>query len=329
MSTPTDQKAGRSVSLRDEVAGREQTTRQGAIEKAVRLAEDRVSTHRGWFEKVIPSHVPADQFIALALGAIRRGSDELKMALWQHPETFFDALAECARLGLVPGTDQFYMIPFKDGRDKIGNRPNPDKGTYSVSHIVGYKGELDMIYRTGAVAAVHCHVVRREDKFDYQPGEGLPFHEIPANEWQQRGLGGGAEQRGFLTGVWAFAAMVSGGHSQPVVLGKDEVLSYRSRSAAVRRAPNSMAFWGPEWPKEGPDTHMMWRKTGLRRLYGNVPHSTEYHYKMAQALATAQADPIPVGSGRVVGAGDDDEPLTGTVLTAAPGPADGQGDGKP
>jgi hypothetical protein len=165
-------------------------------------------------------------------------------------------------------------------------------------------------------------VVRKGDKFIYRPSDELPFHEIPGNDHGQVGLGG-RDKREYLTGVWAFAAMVSGGHSQPTVLGVDEVLSYRARSAAVRRAPNSQAFWGPEWPKEGPDTHMMWRKTGIRRLYGNVPHSTEYQYKMAAALNAARTDPIPVGSGQAaIGAGDDgDEPLTGTVLTAAPAEA--------
>jgi recombination protein RecT len=276
------------------------------------LTEAKIRKHGGWFAKVAPSHVDAERFVELGIAAIRRGSVNLQMALWQHPETFFDQLSECARLGLVPGTEHFYFVPFKDGRDKVGGQPNPDKGTYSISGIVGYKGMLDMVYRTGQVTAVSCYVVRRGDKFNWAPGEDLPKHVVPANEYGQVGLGG-AKEREFLTGVWSFAAMAGGGHSQPAVLGVDDVLSYRARA-------KTFEFWGPNWPQEGKDTHMMWRKTSIRRLYGQVPHSTEYQYEMAHALATAQADPIPVGSGAAaIGAAEDDD--TAPVIRAVPEPS--------
>jgi recombination protein RecT len=301
--------------IRGAVATRNETSRDGNIRKARELTEEKIRKHAGWFAKVAPRHVEVEQFVELGIAAVRRGSPQLHTALWQHAETFFDALAECARLGLVPGTDQFYMVPFRDNREKVGGQPNPDRGTYSITPVVGYKGMLDMIWRTGTVAAVHDHVVRKGDHFVWAPGLELPVHEIPANEWGQRGLGG-AKQREFLTGVWAFAVMVNGGHSKPAVLGVDEVLSYRARSAAARRGGDS--FWGPTWPEEGPDTHMMWRKTSIRRLYNTVPHSTEYQYDMARALAAAQADPIPVGTGQgAIGAAEDDAPdgaITGTVV---------------
>jgi recombination protein RecT len=305
--------------IRGAVATQRQTPREGAMAKAVDLAVEKVRQHRGWFDKVAPQHVDAVQFVELGIAAIRRGSPQLHMALWQHPDTFFTALAECARLGLVPGTDQFYMVPYRDNRDKVGNQPNPDKGTYSISPIVGYKGMLEMVYRTGAVTAVHCHVVRQHDKFDWQPGLDVPFHEIPANEYNQRGLGS-QSKRGFLTGVWACAAMTAGGHSQPVVLGVEEVLSYRSRSAAARQGGDG--FWGPAWPAEGKDTHMMWRKTSIRRLYGQVPHSTEYQYQMAAALAAAQSDPLPGSNPAMIGSAEDDEEGVLTPTAVLPPAAD-------
>jgi recombination protein RecT len=306
-----------NTTIRGAVATRNQTGREGQLAKAVDLAITKVRTHQGWFSKVAPRHIDAEQFVELGIAAIRRGNQNLHLALMQHPVTFFDALSECARLGLVPGTEHFYFVPFKDGRDKVNGQTNPDKGTYSISPIVGYKGYLEMIYRAGAVTAVNTHVVRKGDKFIHRPGEELPFHEIPANEYGQMGLGRRTD-REFLTGVWSFAAMAGGGHSQPVVLGVDEVLSYRARSAAVRYGAADK-FWGPDWPNEGPDTHMMWKKTAIRRLYGDVPHSTEYQYEMARALATAQADPLPGSNPAAIGsAEDDDDVLTGTVVHVVP-----------
>lgn len=305
--------------IRGAALARQMTPREGQIAKAVDVAIGKVRTHQGWFNKVAPRHIDAEQFVELGIAAIRRGSDKLHLALMQHPVTFFDALSECARLGLVPGTEHFYFVPFRDGRDKVDGHPNPDKGTYKINPIVGYKGYLDMIYRTGAVTAVNTHVVRKGDKFSWQPGEGLPFHEIPANEHGQMGLGRRAD-REFLTGVWSFAAMAGGGHSQPVVLGVDEVLSYRARA-------KTFEFWGPDWPSEGPNTHMMWKKTAIRRLYGDVPHSTEYQYEMARALAAAQADPLPGSNPAAIGsAEDDDSPITGQVVHVVPDNADNTGD---
>lgn len=311
------------TTIRGQVATRRMSAREGEIVKAVDLAVVKVRKHQSWFNKVAPRHIDAEQFVELGIAAIRRGTGSLQAALWQNPVTFFDALSECARLGLVPGTEHFYFVPFKDGRDKVGGQPNPDKGTYKISGIVGYKGMLDMVYRTGQVSAVHCHVVRKGDTFSWGPGEDLPAHEIPANEWGQRGLGR-ASQREFLTGVWAFAAMAGGGHSQPVVLGVDEVLSYRARA-------KTHEFWGPEWPQEAPNTHMMWRKTGIRRLYGVVPHSTEYQYEMARALAAAQADPLPGSNPAAIGSAEDDDltPPGATVVTGAVAPDSDEGQPTP
>ena len=254
----------KGTTIRGAVAERTQTTRQGAIVKATDLAIEKMRKHTGWFAKVSPDHVDAERFVELGIAAVRRGTDQLKMALWQHPETFFDALAECARLGLVPGTEQFYFVPFRDGRDTVGTgdyrRANPDKGTYSITPIIGYLGMLDMIYRTGAVTAVHTYVVRKGDTFLWRPGLELPKHGIRPNEYGQEGLGRQAD-REFLTGVWSFANMTAGGTSKPMVMGVDAVLARRPKNRA------SAEFWGPEWPAEGPNTEAMWRKTAVRALY--------------------------------------------------------------
>lgn len=293
-----------STTIRGAVAEREQTRQEGQLVKAVEIAEGKIRASRGWFDKVAPSHIDADQFVALCLGAVRRGGPNLHRALWQHPETFFDAVSECARLGLVPGED-FYFVPFRDNRDRVGNQENPDKGTYSITGMVGYKGQLDLVYRTGAVTAVHAHVVRAADEFDWEPGPDLPAHKIKANEHGQRGLVP-LSQRGELTGTWAFAVMVAGGHSQPAVLDADTVLAYRAKA-------KTFEFWGGtrEVPKEIQSTPAMWRKTGLRRLYDMVPHSTEYRTEMARALAAAHTDPLPGSNPAAIGSADEDVEMPG------------------
>jgi recombination protein RecT len=272
-------------SIRGQVATRRQTPRDAAIDLAVTKVKKQIEEYKGWFDKVAPSHISSDQFVELCLSVVRRGKPELHAALWQHPGSFFTAVAECARLGLVPG-DNYYFVPFKDNRDKAGGKPNPDKGTYSITGMRSYKGEMDLIYRAGGVTAIHCYLVREKDAFDWAPGMVLPAHEIPKNKFGQRGLGVSTD-RGCLTGVWCFGVMATGGPSQPIVMGYEEVLKYRAKA-------KTFEFWGPMWPQEGPWTPDMWKKTGIHRLYPIVPHSAEYRDAAMRSLAVVQGDPLPV-----------------------------------
>ena len=71
-----------------------------------------VRQSRSWFATIVPAHIDAAAFVALALAYLRRNAS-LAAAAQCNPQGLLAALAECARLGLVPG-DTFHLVPFCD-----------------------------------------------------------------------------------------------------------------------------------------------------------------------------------------------------------------------
>ncbi len=98
----------------------------------------------------------------LAVGALRRDRG-LADAAQRDPASLMSALLEAARLGLEPGTEQYYLT-VRGGK---------------VLGITGYQGDIELIYRAGAVSSVIVETVHQHDKFSYTPGrDDRPLHEI-------------------------------------------------------------------------------------------------------------------------------------------------------
>lgn len=266
-------------------------TRNGADEQTVEqrfdfLRQDLVS-QTTWFKRLLPSHMDPTQFLALCFNVVKESDWALQQALMEDPRSFFRAANDCAMMGLVPGKT-YHFVAFKN---KIkGRNGKPDTWKHQVTGIADYKGEIEMIYRSGAVVSIHCEVVRQNDEFAWQPGQmPIPYHRIKAPEYAPEQVGlAGEDERGYLTGVYAYAVMVGGGYSAPIVMGRTEVLKRRAIS-------KTDAFWGPEWPSEGSWTPDMWRKTVLHALFDEVPHGAEYAANVLrqQAAITSQPREIP------------------------------------
>lgn len=254
------QSAGRQVAERDAEADEFAEQRKEV--------EERIGKAEAWFSKVAPAHIDADQYVHLAVGHIRKDS-RLAEAAIQNPASLMVALVECARLGLVVG-DTYHLTHFK----------NRETGVPDIVGMVDYRGEIELIYRTGKVDAVICEVVRRSpaaakpDQFLWRPGMLYPEHEIADDGLADE------KDRGPLAGVYAYARLVSGGYSPCIVMSPSQIAKHRKMAKTDK-------FWGPEWPNEGPWTPDMWRKTDLHKLYDNVPHSVEYMQQMIRSASVA------------------------------------------
>lgn len=205
-----------------------------------------------WVEKrkqdyatVLPTHIDAAHWVRLAQGVLRR-NEKLAEAAVANPGSFLSALLECARLGHEPGTDQFALVPY--GQEVTG--------------IEQYQGQIERMYRAGAVEAVICEVVRAADIFHWNPGS-MPEHDA---DWFN-------DDRGDLVGVYAYAKLRGGAVSQVVVMGKAEVMKHR----AVAKTKNIWDQW----------TESMWKKTAIHELEKWVPTSAEYQRERLRQLAEA------------------------------------------
>lgn len=265
-----------------------------------------VEHYRNDLAQVMPSHVKPDTFVRLAVGVLRRDRN-LAQAAQNNPAALMGALMDAAQLGLTPGTEQFYLVPRKQ------------KGRLEIQGIRGYQGEIELIYRAGAVSSVIVEVVRQADTFRYSPGrDERPVHEI---DWD-------AEDRGELRLVYAYAVMKDGATSKVVVLNRAQVMKAKAMSQG------SDSAYSP-WQKH---EEAMWMKTAAHRLTKWVPTSAEYMREQLRAQAEVAAElPSPVvpllpgaaapGPGAEDGEDEgpieaefvDDEPAQGWPSAAAPG----------
>lgn len=216
------------------------------------------------FTRVLPGHVTPQAFIGLAAAYVRR-DPKLQEAVQANPGSLVLALRECAALGHLPMKDTFSLVPFNDRTAPNGK---------AVVGIETYQGVIERMWRAGAVTSVHVEVVREHDQARWRPTEMiLPYHDF--DEFADDA------DRGHLKAVYAWAKMNGGATSQVAWLPKGQVLKHRK----VSRSGD--AFWGPEWPGEGPWTQDMWKKTALHVLEKFVPTSASYRAEVARTEVAA------------------------------------------
>ncbi|TDT31127.1 recombinase RecT [Naumannella halotolerans] len=250
-----------------------------------------VGQYKNDFATMLPSHVNADQWARVAIGALRR-DQKLAEAAASDPGAFLAALSNAARLGLDAGSEQFYLTPRKE------------KGRPTVLGIVGYQGLVDLMYRAGAVSSVIAEVVYEHDEFAYQPGrDERPDHKI---NWD-------SDDRGKLRLVYAYAVMKDGATSKVIVLNRAEINRIKKSSQG---ADSSYSPW---------QNHeaAMWLKSAVRQLAKWVPTSAEYRKEQLRAAqevaaerAAREAGPTVISAAVQPGQGEYVDEVTGEVLQA-------------
>ena len=211
-----------------------------------------VARYRDDFASVMPSHVKPASWVRLAQGALRR-DPKLAAAAASNPGSLLSSLLDAARLGLEPGSEQYYLVPFGG----------------EVTGIVGYQGEVELIWRAGAVSSIKCEIVYERDYFVYDSSMDRAEHRP---DW--------FADRGQMIGVYAYAVMGNGATSRVVVLSKKDV----ERAKAVSRSSSSPSSPWAKWPEA------MWRKTAVHELAKWVPTSAEFRAEQrADAVAVTEA----------------------------------------
>ena len=226
------------------------TTVTAAVAQRDAGPADLVRQSRPWFATIVPSHIDAQAFVAMTIGYLRR-QPKLAAAAGRNPASFMAALSECARLGLVPG-DTFHLVPFEDRRND----------TVEITGITDYTGEIELMYRAGAVASVKAEIVCRRDRFVFTTDMDRPEH---APDW--------FSDRGELIGAYAYAVMKDGATSKVIVYSKAEIDKVRAVSKAGDKGP-----WADWYDR-------MALKTVLHRLAHFVPTSAEYRREQLRAAA--------------------------------------------
>jgi recombination protein RecT len=110
------------------------------------------------FQLAMPRGFDAQQLVRDAFTCL---STTPKLATCD-PVSVIGGLMTCAQLGLRPAVlGQAWLLPMWDGRNRV-NR---------ATLVVGYKGYLELMHRSGQVEAVNAHIIREGDEWSVQYGD--------------------------------------------------------------------------------------------------------------------------------------------------------------
>lgn len=236
------------------------------------------------FDAVLPASVDVEAFLGTAAGALYADPKTMAAAV-TNPDSLITVLMKCAALGHLPGTEEFYLY----------NRKR--KGRPEVAGTEGYRGIIERMYRSGAVAKVVVREVCADDPFEYVEGvDRVPRHEVGGQGTTGAAFFGakGDRKRGEMVGVYAYAELLTGSVSRVVLLSRDDVHAARDSGDAKDSefSPWNRLDGGAAHPEfRG---RSMWWKTAARRLEPWVPTSREYRASMLTASArAAELSPPP------------------------------------
>lgn len=203
--------------------------------------QDYIKSMQTEIKKALPSVITPERFTRMTLSALSV-NPKLQMC---SPKSFLGAMMTAAQLGVEPNTalGQAYLIPYKN----------------ECQFQLGYKGLIDLAYRSGEVSIIQAHEVRENDDFTYELGLDPKLKHIPAKE-----------NRGNTIAYYAMFKTKSGGYGFEV-MSIDDV-----RSFAIK---NSKSYMNGPWQTNFDE---MAKKTVLKRVLKYAPMKSDFVRAVAQ-----------------------------------------------
>ena len=160
-------------------------------------------------------------------------------------------MMQAAQLGLEPNTPigQAYLIPYRN------------KGTLECQFQLGYKGLIDLAYRSGDIKDIQAHEVYENDTFEYEYGLEPKLRHVPA-----------LHDRGSVIMYYAVFHMTNGGFGFEVMSKEDVQKHAKKTSQSYGSSYSPWAKWFDEMAK----------KTVVKKALKYAPVKTEF----VRALST-------------------------------------------
>lgn len=198
-----------------------------------------VKTMEPAIAKALPSVMTPERFTRITLTAL---SSNPKLSECS-PASFLGAMMTAAQLGLEPNTPlgQAYLIPYRN------------KGKLECQFQLGYKGLIDLAYRSGEVKMIQAHTVYENDDFDYELGLEPKLHHVPAKS-----------DRGAPVYFYAVFHTKDGGYGFEVMSREDVEAHARRYSKAYDNGP-----WKTNFEE-------MAKKTVLKRVLKYAPLKSDF-----------------------------------------------------
>ena len=204
----------------------------------------------------LPAVMTPERFSRIALTAVN-GNPKLQEACVKSPMTFLGALMTAAQLGLEPNTPlgQAYLIPYNNKKNVGGTWMKVPE----VQFTLGYRGMLELAYRSVEVSNEYAEVVFEKDKFEYELGLDPKLKHIP--EMGDRGKP-----------IYVYAVVkTKSGQTMFQCKSYDEIIAHAKKySKSYSKEKNT--FSGP-WQTEPLETC---RKTTILAVLKYAPMKTDF-----------------------------------------------------
>lgn len=190
-------------------------------------------------EKALPSVITPERFTRIALTAYSR-NEKLQECT---AESFLGSMMQAAQLGVEPNTPlgQAYLIPYRN------------KGVMEVQFQLGYRGMIDLAYRSGEVQNIQAHEVYENDTFEYELGLNPKLRHVPA-----------LKDRGNVILYYAVFKLTNGGVGFEVMSKEDVEAFAKKKSKTYGTGP---------WQS---DFDAMAKKTLVKRLLKFAPLKSDF-----------------------------------------------------
>lgn len=198
-------------------------------------------------KKALPSVITPERFTRMVLSAL---SSTPKLAKCS-PQSFLAAMMTAAQLGVEPNTalGQAYLLPYRN------------HGQMECQFQLGYKGLIDLAYRSGEVSVIQAHTVYENDVFEYELGMDPKLRHVPAKA-----------DRGEAVAYYAMFKTKDGGYGFEV-MSVDDVQRHAQRYS--KSYENGSSPWRSNFDE-------MAKKTVLKRALKYAPLKSDFVRGVAQ-----------------------------------------------
>jgi len=234
------------------IDGKDLATKIAKIEKPTSM-QKWIESRKDVIQKALPKGYDVDRMIRIVIGALRNNPNLVKCT----PISFISAVMQSIQLGLEPNTvlGHAYIIPYWNSKLKC----------YEAQFQRGYRGLLDMAYRTGQFTEIYAKEVCKGDEFDYMLGtERWVKHRIGKREYDKNG-------NPIVEYVYAEYKTIKGG-SHLVVWTKEMLDRHKERYSPAAKQDKFSAWNVSEIS--------MYKKTVLKDLLNYADISIEFRKQL-------------------------------------------------
>lgn len=214
---------------------------QGQRKKQPQTIQEYIVAMKSGIAAALPSVMTPERFTRIALSAV---SSSPKLASCA-PDSFLAAMMTAAQLGLEPNTPlgQAYLIPY--GKQ--------------CQFQLGYKGLIDLAWRSGEVADIQAETVYENDLWEYELGLNPKLRHVPADK-----------DRGDPVRYYAVIRTKDGGSISAVMSAADVLAHAKKYSKSYNSGP-----WQTNFDE-------MAKKTVLKRALKYAPLKSDFVRGVAQ-----------------------------------------------